>query len=111
MKVEFSKKFSKDLDNLKLKSVKQTLLRHIEFLEIVETLEEIPNTKKLRGHKTAFRTRIGDYRLGFFLENSLFYLEDLFTEKIFTKYFHNSAIGSWFTWSVRGSRNRISAFV
>lgn len=70
MKVEFSKKFSKDLDNIKLKSVKQTLLRHIESPDIVETLEEIPNTIKLRGHKTAFLTRIGDYRLGFFFENS-----------------------------------------
>ena len=70
MKVEFLKKFSKDLDNLELKSVKQTLLRHIEFLDDVETLDKIPNTKKLRGHKTAYRTRIGDYRLGFFFENS-----------------------------------------
>ena len=54
MKVEFSRKFSKDLDNLKLKSVKQTLLRHIEYLDIVEILEEIPNTKKLRGHTNCF---------------------------------------------------------
>lgn len=70
MKVEFLKKFSKDLDNLKLKSVRQTLLHHIEFLDDVETLDKIPNTKKLQGHKTAYRTRIGDYRLGFFFENS-----------------------------------------
>lgn len=70
MKVEFLKKFSKDLDNLESKSVKQTLLQHIEFLEDVESLDNIPNTKKLRGHKSAYRTRIGDYRLGFFFENS-----------------------------------------
>ena len=59
MKVEFLKKFSKDLDNLKLRSVKQTLLHHIEFLDNAETLDKIPNTKKLQGHKTACRTRIG----------------------------------------------------
>lgn len=74
MKVEFLKKFSKDLDDLKLKSVKQSLLRLIELMETVENLEKIPNTKKLKGHKTAYRTRIGDYRLGFFFENSVILL-------------------------------------
>ena len=70
MKVEFLKKFSKDLDNLKLKFVKQALIRLIETMESVDSLEKIPNTKKLKGHKTAYRTRVGDYRLGFFFENS-----------------------------------------
>ena len=70
MKVEFLKKFSKDLDELKLKSVKQALIRLIELMESIDSLEKIPNTKKLKGHKAAYRTRIGDYRLGFFFENS-----------------------------------------
>ena len=39
-------------------------------MESVNSLEEIPNTKKLKAHKSAYRTRIGDYRLGFFYENT-----------------------------------------
>ena len=39
-------------------------------MEKTDSLERIPNTKKLKGHKTAYRARIGDYRLGFFFENS-----------------------------------------
>ena len=70
MKVEYLKKFSKDLDDLSLKSVKKSIIRLIEFMEVVDTLENIPNTKKLKGHKTAYRTRVGDYRIGFFFENS-----------------------------------------
>ena len=70
MKVEYLKKFSKDLDDLSLKSVKRSVIRLIEFMEAVDTLENIPNTKKLKGHKTAYRTRVGDYRIGFFFENS-----------------------------------------
>ncbi|CAN5357523.1 hypothetical protein BH11BAC3_BH11BAC3_40400 [soil metagenome] len=70
MKVEFLKKFSKDLDNLKIKQVKRSLIQLIELMEVVDSLEMIPNTKKLKGHKTAYRTRVGDYRLGFFFENS-----------------------------------------
>ena len=70
MKVEYLKKFSKDLDDLSLKSVKRSVIRLIEFMEAVDTLENIPNTKKLKGHKTAYRTRVGDYRIGFFFQNS-----------------------------------------
>jgi mRNA interferase RelE/StbE len=70
MKVEFSKKFSKDLDDIRTKPVKQALLRVINLMENAESLDNIPGTKKLKGHKTAFRTRLGDYRLGFFYENS-----------------------------------------
>ena len=70
MKVEFLKKFSKDLDDVKVKSVKRNLIHLIEFIESVDSLDSIPNTKKLKGHKSAYRTRVGDYRLGFFFENS-----------------------------------------
>ena len=70
MKVEFLKKFSKDLDDVKVKSVKRNLIQLIEFIESIDSLDSIPNTKKLKGHKTAYRTRVGDYRLGFFFENS-----------------------------------------
>ena len=74
MKVEFLKKFSKDLDDVKTRPVKESLLRIIEQMENVDSLDKIPNTKKLKGHKTAYRTRVGDYRLGFFFENSVILL-------------------------------------
>ena len=70
MKVEFLKKFSKDLDEVKVKSVKRSLIHLIEFIESVDSLDNIPNTKKLKGHKTAYRIPVGDYRLGFFFENA-----------------------------------------
>ena len=53
MQVEFLKKFSRDLDDLKSKSLKLSLIRLIELMEEVDGLEKIPNTKKLKGHKTA----------------------------------------------------------
>ena len=70
MKVEFLKKFSKDLDDVRTRPVKQALIRVIELMEETDSLDKIPNTKKLKGHKSAFRIRVGDYRLGFFYENS-----------------------------------------
>ena len=70
MKVEFLKKFSKDLDDVRTKSAKESVIRIIELMEVVDSLEKIPNIKKLKGHRSAYRVRVGDYRLGFFLENS-----------------------------------------
>lgn len=70
MKVEFLKKFSKDIDDVRTRSVKQALIRIIESMEASDSLEKIPNTKKLKGHKSAYRTRVGDFRLGFFFDHS-----------------------------------------
>lgn len=53
MKVEFLKNFSRDLDNVGIKSVRHALLRLIELKEKVDSLDSIPNTKKLKGFKNA----------------------------------------------------------
>lgn len=70
MQVQFTAKFSKDLDKISLKSVKNSIIQIIELIENSKDLTSIPNLKKLKGHKSAFRMRIGDYRLGFFYENN-----------------------------------------
>ncbi len=87
MKVEFLKRFSKDLDDIKTKSVKQSVIRLIELMETVDTLDKIPNTKKLKGHKSAYRSRVGDYRLGFFFENSTILLARFLHRKDIYKIF------------------------
>jgi mRNA interferase RelE/StbE len=71
MKVEFLKKFSKDLDALDSKTIKSNLRSLIELVEESSSIEDIPNIKKLKGHKSAYRIRVGDYRLGFFFENGI----------------------------------------
>ena len=87
MKVEFLKKFSKDLDNIKSKPVKQSVIRVIELMETVDALDKIPNTKKLKGHRSAYRTRVGNYRLGFFFENSTILLARFLDRKDIYKIF------------------------
>ncbi len=71
MKVEYLKSFSKDLDNLQNKNIKSRLIRVLESLEETETIENIANIKKLKGHKSAYRIRLADYRLGFFVEANI----------------------------------------
>ena len=87
MNVEFLKRFSKDLDDIKNKSVKQAVIRLIELMETVDALDKIPNTKKLKGHKSAYRTRLADYRVGFFFENSTILLARFLHRKDIYKIF------------------------
>ncbi len=70
MQVEFTSKFSKDLDFISQKSVKANVKKLIILVENASSLNEIPHLKKLAGFKLAYRVRIGDYRVGFFFENN-----------------------------------------
>jgi len=70
MQVEFLSKFSKDLDQISVKSVKSNLAKLIQLMESEENLNNIAHLKKLAGHKSAYRVRLGDYRVGFFYENN-----------------------------------------
>lgn len=87
MKVIFLKEFSKDIEAISLKSVKLSLKRVIEKMETTDALSKIPNTKKLQGHKTAYRIRIGDYRLGFFFEDEIIFLARFVNRKDIYKLF------------------------
>ena len=87
MQVEFLKHFSKDLDAIKSKPLKQSIIRLIELMEEVDSLDKIPNTKKLKGHKTAYRTRVGNYKAGFFFENSTILLARFLHRKDIYKIF------------------------
>lgn len=69
MQVEFLSSFSKDVNRVNVKSVKSNLIKLIELIENSDSLINIPNIKKLVGHKSAYRVRIADYRVGFFYEN------------------------------------------
>jgi len=36
---------------------------------LANTLQDIGNLKKMKGHHSAYRIKIGDYRIGLFFEN------------------------------------------
>ncbi|MEM6737743.1 MAG: type II toxin-antitoxin system RelE/ParE family toxin [Bacteroidota bacterium] len=67
MKVVFLKKFSKDLDKIKKPKDRAAILEIIELVREVQSITEVPATKKLKGYEDAFRIRSGDYRIGVFV--------------------------------------------
>ena len=70
MKVQYLKSLERDLGKINDKKIKQKL--KLIFLEMKEakTLDEVKSVKKLVGHPTAYRIRVGSYRLGFYFENN-----------------------------------------
>jgi len=71
MKVEFASKFAKDLLKLDSKALHDVEAIVIQ-IESADKLSELTNIKKLKGFKTAYRIRTGNYRIGIVFENNTF---------------------------------------
>ena len=64
MIVVIADEFNKPLRKLNNREVNIRVLETIENIENAQTPIDIRNLKKLKGYQTAFRIRIGDYRIG-----------------------------------------------
>ena len=71
MKFEFEKAFIKDFRKLKSKELANSIAEAIKQVSEASRANEITNLKKLTGYKSAFRIRIGDFRIGVIIENSI----------------------------------------
>ena len=68
MQVEFRKTFKQDLKSLKDGKVLKRIQKIVEEVELANALSEIRNIKLLQGHEDFYRIRVGDYRIGLFVE-------------------------------------------
>ena len=68
MKVTFLKHFYKDLDRITSAGLRSDILIAIENVEKATKLSDIPDLKKLKNYRNAYRIRIGDFRIGLFIE-------------------------------------------
>jgi mRNA interferase RelE/StbE len=67
MQVEFKSKFEKDIAEIKLKSVADSVERQIEIVENCKSVVEFirhSNVTKMVGHVDCYRIKFGDYRIG-----------------------------------------------
>jgi mRNA interferase RelE/StbE len=68
MRVEPTSEFLKLLRALRNDDLRRRLSDVVDRVEGAPTICDIPNLKKLKGHKTAYRIRVGDFRVGLFIE-------------------------------------------
>ena len=71
MEVAFTKVFSKQIDAINNEALKSRLARAVQNVISAKTLQDIANLKKMKGHPTAYRIKIGDYRVGLFFEEGV----------------------------------------
>lgn len=64
MNVYFDAKFYKKLNQINNKNLAKKIEQAIIDISAAKSLNELPKTKKLSGHKDLFRYKIGDYRIG-----------------------------------------------
>ena len=69
MKTEYLPSFTKDLRKLKKTSI-YSEIKNLVFQTIpdCQDITEIRDIKKIKGHNNAYRIRIGDYRIGVFIQ-------------------------------------------
>ncbi len=65
MIVQFDRSFYKSIKGLSDDGVKKKIADFVNACEKASSLSGLKNIKKLQGHHTFYRLRIGDYRLGF----------------------------------------------
>ena len=87
MQVEFLSSFNKDLSKLSSAPEREALKRLILKLETFNLMTEIPHLKKLKGHPNAWRIRLGNYRIGLFLNNNVIQLARIVDRKDIYKVF------------------------
>ena len=88
MNVTYKKKFLKDLKALQSTDIYEKICTLVlEEIPNAEDLNTIANLSKLKGDETAYRIRVGDYRIGFFMEDN---------EIVMSRVLHRSEIYRYF---------------
>lgn len=69
MEIIVLRSFLNDIKKLSDKKLKDKIKAFLIEIENAENLEELTNIKKMKGFSTAYRCRIGEYRLGFYKDD------------------------------------------
>jgi mRNA interferase RelE/StbE len=70
LKVSFTKAFNQQLLEIRDRKLAQAIQDIIKDVEEAKSSWQIQSIKKLKGHKTAYRIRSGNYRVGIFIEKT-----------------------------------------
>jgi mRNA interferase RelE/StbE len=84
MEIKFREKFEKDLDSITNQDILDSIIKAIENVEKAQKPQDILNIKKMKGDKTTFRIRIGNYRIGIYvIKNVIEFTRVLPRDKIY----------------------------
>ena len=73
MNIGFTRAFEKQVDLIRDNKLKEEIADVVRTAMTVKSLNEIPNIKKLKGYKSAYRIRTGNYRIGIIFQHAVIY--------------------------------------
>ena len=88
LEVQYRQAFLKDLKQLKSSTSDQRIYE-VAFttLAAINTLEEIPDIKAMKGYSGRYRIRIGDYRIGIEVNDDFIEVMRVLHRREFYRYF------------------------
>ncbi len=87
MQVEFRKTFQQDLRDIKDRKILERIRAAIEEVETANSLLSVANVKAIQGHVGYYRIRIGDFRLGLYLDKGVVAFVRVLHRKEMYRYF------------------------
>lgn len=87
MIIEIKKSFSSDFDKIRDKKLLKNVLEIISNIQQAGCIKEIKHIKKLGGSKKHYRIKIGDYRIGLFIEDKTIFIVRFLHRKEIYRYF------------------------
>ena len=87
MTVSFRKSFVRDLKRLKDATVRSRIRDVIEAVEKANSLADLPDVRKMSGSSGYYRVRVGSYRVGLTVEDSVVEFVRVLDRKDIYRYF------------------------
>jgi mRNA interferase RelE/StbE len=87
MRVEVTRQFNKDISKLRDKKLLIGVRAALQHIESANTLAQIPNLKKMEGSSKHYRIRIGDYRMGIYVDTNIISVSRFLHRKEIYRYF------------------------
>jgi mRNA interferase RelE/StbE len=86
MKYDYENSYLRDAKKLPA-SLREPLQNVILSVKEAKTLKDIPNLKKLSGYNNVDRIRIGDYRIGLYVEGDILIFARILPRKEIYRFF------------------------
>ena len=87
MQIKYEARFEKDLRKIQDTKLFKRIKECINSIKQADSLFEIPQSKKMKGHASFYRIKLGDYRIGFELLNDNVILTRILHRKDIYRYF------------------------
>ncbi len=87
MKIKYERSFYRDIEKIRDPKIKSKIVEIIVTIKNSTSITDISNVIKLKGHYSAFRIKIRNYRIGFFLESDVVIFSRCLDRKDIYKYF------------------------